>query len=53
LWEPVKGDHGAHGAFDSQAHERSWEVQASLGRRWIGAGLAVVGAAAFLASRRW
>ena len=36
LWKPVKGDHGAHGIFDSQAHETSWELRASLGRRWIG-----------------
>ncbi|MGH9499534.1 MAG: SDR family oxidoreductase [Terriglobales bacterium] len=53
LWEPLDGDHGAHGAFDHQAHERSWEVQASLGREWIGAGLTVVAVALLLASRRW
>lgn len=52
LWEPLKGDHGAHGRFDDQAHEKSWELQASLGRRWIGAGLAFVAAAVFLAARR-
>lgn len=52
LWEPVKGDHGAHGTFDSQANERSWELQGSLGRRWIGAGLAVLAAAVLLAARR-
>jgi NADP-dependent 3-hydroxy acid dehydrogenase YdfG len=53
LWEPVKGDHGAHGAFDRQANDTSWELQASLGRRWIGAGLAAIAAAVLLASRRW
>jgi Short-chain dehydrogenases of various substrate specificities len=52
LWNPLAGDHGAHGAFDSEAHEHSWEVEASLGRRWIGAGLAVFAAALLLASRR-
>jgi short-subunit dehydrogenase len=52
LWEPVEGDHGARGAFDHQAHETSWELQASLGRCWIGAGLAVIAAAVVLASRR-
>lgn len=52
LWKPLKGDHGAHGSFDSQAHQRSWEVELSLGRRWIGASLAVVAAALLLASRR-
>jgi short-subunit dehydrogenase len=51
LWKPLKGDHGAHGTFDSQAHERSWEVQASLGRRWIGASLALVAAALVFASK--
>ncbi|HCF59382.1 MAG TPA: short-chain dehydrogenase [Myxococcales bacterium] len=28
LWEPVPGDHGAHGAFDSEARARSAEVWA-------------------------
>ena len=53
LWKPVEGDHGAHGRFDGQAHERSWETRASLGRRWIGAGLTMAVAAFLLASRRW
>jgi len=52
LWEPVKGDHGAHGAFDRPAHDTSWELRASLGRGWIGAGLAALAAAVLLASRR-
>jgi len=52
LWEPVKGDHGAHGAFDSQAHDHSWEVEASLGRVWIGVGLAAIAAALSLAMTR-
>jgi len=53
LWSPVKGDHGAHGCFDSRARETSWELRANLERKWIGAGLAAVAAAAFLVSRRW
>jgi NADP-dependent 3-hydroxy acid dehydrogenase YdfG len=53
LWNPVKGDHGAHGTFDQRAHETSWELKASFGRRWIGAGLAVLAASFLLASRRW
>jgi short-subunit dehydrogenase len=52
LWEPVKGNHGAHGTFDRRAHETSLELQASLGRSWIGAGLAAIAAAVLLASRR-
>src|SRR5579863_10153962 len=52
LWEPVAGDHGAHGTFERRAHGRSWELRASLGRRWIGAGLATFATAFWLASRR-
>jgi short-subunit dehydrogenase len=52
LWEPVKGDHGAHGTFDDQAHDSSLELRASLGRRWIGAALAAIAAAVLFASRR-
>jgi len=52
LWEPLKGDHGAHGTFDSHAQQRSLELQASLRRRWIGTGLAAMAAALLLASRR-
>jgi short-subunit dehydrogenase len=46
LWEPLRGDHGAHGTFDAVAHERSWELRANLNRLWIGAGLATVAVAA-------
>jgi NADP-dependent 3-hydroxy acid dehydrogenase YdfG len=53
LWQPVEGDHGAHGTFDRQAHENSWELLARFGRPWISACLAAVAAGAFLvASRR-
>jgi NAD(P)-dependent dehydrogenase (short-subunit alcohol dehydrogenase family) len=52
LWQPVKGDHGAHGTFDRSAQNRSWELQASLGRPWIGASLAVLLGALWLAARR-
>jgi short-subunit dehydrogenase len=51
LWKPVKGDHGAHGTFDDQAHARSWELRTSLDRRWIGAGLATAAASFFFLSR--
>ena len=51
LWKPIGGDHGAHGTFDARAHRHSWEVQASLERKWIGAALAVAAAAFVLASR--
>lgn len=36
LWEPVPGDHGAHGVFDNRAQSRSYEVLADLNRLWLG-----------------
>src|SRR5262245_20295354 len=48
LWEPVPGDHGAHGRFDARA--RPFSMHAWMNRhRWIaaaGIGLAVIGASA-------
>ena len=43
LFEPVPGDHGAHGIFDGQAHVKSPQLWANKNRRWLalaGAGLA-------------
>jgi short-subunit dehydrogenase len=40
LWEPVPGDHGAHGRFDMRAHTHSYETWADLHRVGIGVGLA-------------
>jgi len=42
LWNPLPGDHGAHGSFDSQAHKVSWSLRAALGKKWIGAGVAAL-----------
>jgi NAD(P)-dependent dehydrogenase (short-subunit alcohol dehydrogenase family) len=39
LWEPVPGDHGAHGRFDARASDRSLELWASKHRGWLTAGL--------------
>ena len=36
LWEPVPGDHGAHGVFNNRAQPRSYEVLADLNRLWPG-----------------
>ncbi|HZD09997.1 MAG TPA: SDR family oxidoreductase, partial [Candidatus Binatia bacterium] len=30
LWEPVPGDHGAHGVFDARAREHSWQLWANM-----------------------
>jgi short-subunit dehydrogenase len=41
LWEPVPGDHGAHGVFDNRAQPKSYEVWADLNRLWLGAAAAL------------
>jgi hypothetical protein len=43
LWEPVPGDHGAHGRFDDQARARSIELGVSEHRAWFLAGAGAVG----------
>jgi NAD(P)-dependent dehydrogenase (short-subunit alcohol dehydrogenase family) len=42
LFDPVPGDHGAHGRFDEKARERSPLLWASEHRGWIAAGAAIV-----------
>ena len=51
LWEPVPGDHGAHGTFDERAHPRSYELWAARYRNWIAAGLCTVAGAGYFALR--
>ncbi len=51
LWKPVEGDHGAHGTFDSRAHQRSYELWTDLHRSWFGLGLAIATTAGFLLAR--
>ena len=50
LWEPVEGDHGAHGGFDHRAHPRSLRRWASMHRGWLA--LAGAAGAMFAAARR-
>jgi len=52
LWEPVAGDHGAHGTFDDRASSRSLELWAETHAKWlaIAAGLGLAGAALKLLS---
>jgi NAD(P)-dependent dehydrogenase (short-subunit alcohol dehydrogenase family) len=53
LWQPVPGDHGAHGTFDKRAHAHSYQLWADLHRAWIGLGAAgLAGLGMLLASRR-
>ena len=42
LWEPVPGDHGAHGAFDEISHTYSWQFWVNT--HLLQLGLAAVGA---------
>jgi NAD(P)-dependent dehydrogenase (short-subunit alcohol dehydrogenase family) len=50
LWQPVAGDHGAHGTFGHRARDRSTQLWLSLHRG--GLALAALGAAAVLAAVR-
>ncbi len=52
LFEPVGGDHGAHGRFDARSKSRSPHLWLTLHRRAVAATAGVaLGAAALLASR--
>jgi NAD(P)-dependent dehydrogenase (short-subunit alcohol dehydrogenase family) len=47
LWEPVPGDHGAHGEFGDRAEDTSWQLWATKNRGLLAlAGAAVVGVGA-------
>ena len=51
LWDPIPGDHGAHGAFDASARSWSPQLWTSEHRKWVATGLialAVSGLLAFL-----
>jgi NAD(P)-dependent dehydrogenase (short-subunit alcohol dehydrogenase family) len=55
LWEPVPGDHGAHGRFDARAKDTSWQLWATTHRSWLGlagAGAATVALAALVGRNR-
>jgi NAD(P)-dependent dehydrogenase (short-subunit alcohol dehydrogenase family) len=51
LFEPVPGDHGAHGDFDERAVGRSWQLWANINRGWLAlAGLGLAGLLALAAA---
>ncbi|HET6892915.1 MAG TPA: SDR family oxidoreductase [Pyrinomonadaceae bacterium] len=55
LWEPVPGDHGAHGTFGARAIETSPQLWISKNRKWLAVaagGLAGFALSAFLKRRR-
>ena len=54
LWQPVPGDHGAHGAFNARAKSWSPQLWASEHRAWLAIGavaLAISGLLAFLKNK--
>jgi NAD(P)-dependent dehydrogenase (short-subunit alcohol dehydrogenase family) len=52
LWEPVPGDHGAHGVFDDRSSDHSLQLWASTHRGLLAlAGLGLAGAAYAVFSR--
>jgi NAD(P)-dependent dehydrogenase (short-subunit alcohol dehydrogenase family) len=54
LYDPVPGDHGAHGAFDARASSFSPEWWVDAHRHWLAAAAGVIGlvGAALVGSRR-
>ena len=52
LFEPVPGDHGAHGRFEKKASAHSPLLWASMNRGWLAAALGLIAAAAFVANSR-
>jgi hypothetical protein len=51
LWQPVPGDHGAHGDFGDRAYASSPHLWATTHRGWLA--LAGVGVAGLLAASLW
>jgi short-subunit dehydrogenase len=52
LWQPVPGDHGAHGSFGAQAHNSSPQFWTSEHRGWIAAAVVILGISGLLAFLR-
>lgn len=54
LFKPVPGDYAAHGRFDDEARERSWEMFTDRHRAffWACAGISVIGLSRALRKRR-
>ena len=52
LWEPLPGDHGAHGRFDERAAAESLHLRLNMNREVVFAAAALVGAAVLFAFGR-
>lgn len=44
MWEPVAGDHGAHGSFDARSTDDSPQLWLDTHRKWVALGVLGVGA---------
>lgn len=53
LFEPVGGDHGAHGRFDSRSRERSWHVWLTMHRPAVVTAAVVLVMLALIAAGQW
>ena len=53
LFEPVPGDHGAHGRFDARARRRSWQLWATLHRPAVVTGAIVIAMVLLVTAGRW
>jgi NAD(P)-dependent dehydrogenase (short-subunit alcohol dehydrogenase family) len=51
LWAPVRGDHGAHGRFDSDARKGNLQLWAAMHKRVVSAGVAALVAMSWLGFR--
>jgi NAD(P)-dependent dehydrogenase (short-subunit alcohol dehydrogenase family) len=49
LWQPVAGDHGAHGAFDARARDWSSQWWTSQHRGWVAMGVVALALSGLLA----
>jgi LPXTG-motif cell wall-anchored protein len=49
LWQPVPGDHGAHGAFDSRARSWSPQLWSSEHRAFVALGVAALAISGLIA----
>lgn len=52
LWNPVPGDHGAHGSFNDRAHAHSSELWLETHVGWLAAAALAVTAGVWASSRR-
>jgi NAD(P)-dependent dehydrogenase (short-subunit alcohol dehydrogenase family) len=50
LWQPLPGDHGAHGVFDDRAEPASIQLELNKRRGWLAAGLGAAGVFLLLSS---